>query len=88
MQDESAPKLIWEPVMLASEWQEFEAITAIISSKLNRCELAEQSMNFGLVESLQAEIRIATQVRERLLDHISVRLGSVAVEHPGGAAPG
>ena len=66
--------------MLASEWRELEALCNRISSLRHRFTAAQRSKNTGLVDGLQLQIAHVKGQRERLVQHISARLGAAVVE--------
>ncbi|HVC54879.1 MAG TPA: hypothetical protein VND95_02935 [Stellaceae bacterium] len=70
--------------MLASEWRELETLCNLISSLRHRYTAAQRSKNTGLVGGLQLQIAHVKQQRERLVQHISARLGSAVGERHQG----
>ena len=77
--------------MLAHEWHELEDLCERIGTLRERLAAAHKTGNAGLVEGLNAEIDWAIRQRDRLVRHISTRLGSVATApaaHPDSPYPG
>jgi hypothetical protein len=77
--------------MLAHEWRELELLCDHIGELRERLAAAHRTGNTGLIEGLDAEIGRAMRQRNRLMRHISTRLGSAAADRqcaPGPAAPG
>ncbi|MGD9618178.1 MAG: hypothetical protein AB7O13_20915 [Alphaproteobacteria bacterium] len=66
--------------MLAHEWRELETLSGHIVALRERLAAARRTGNTGLVEGLDAEIDRAIRQRDRLMRHISTRLGSAAAE--------
>lgn len=64
--------------MLAYKWRELEDLGERICALRERLEAARKTGNTGLVEGLGAEINRAVRQRDRLVRHISTRLGSTA----------
>jgi hypothetical protein len=64
--------------MLAHEWRELEDLCERIGALRERLAAAHKTGNTGFIEGLNAEIDGAIRQRERLVRHISTRLGSAA----------
>src|SRR5438270_13410939 len=70
--------------MLSYEWRELEAVCQRISELRDRYAHARRSQNHGLVEGVKQDLARARRHRERLVQQISDRLGTAAIErhHP------
>jgi hypothetical protein len=66
--------------MLAHEWRELEVLCDHIGALRERLAAALKTGNTGLIEGLTSEIGRAIRQRNRLMRHISTRLGSAAAD--------
>ena len=73
--------------MLAHEWRELEALCDHIGGLRERLAAAHRTGNTGLVEGLDADIDRAIRQRDRLMRHISTRLGAAAADRLRAAGP-
>jgi hypothetical protein len=71
---------IKEPIcsypMLEHEWQELEILTQRIAALRARYHDARQSRHVGLMAGLQQELARAQRMRELVLQHLAVGMGS------------
>lgn len=73
--------------MLAHEWRELELLWERIAGLRERLAAAQKTGNTGLVEGLNAEMERVIRVRDRLVRHISTRLGATAAAPAAPADP-
>ena len=73
--------------MLAHEWLELEALCERIGRLRERLAAARNTGNTGLVEGLSSEMALATRQRQKLVRHISTRLGSTETDPPRTSRP-
>ncbi len=70
--------------MLSHEWRELEVLCDRLSTLRLRFVAAQRTKNVGVIEGLKDDIVRIRRQRERLVQHISARLGSVAADHDRG----
>jgi hypothetical protein len=64
--------------MLAHEWEELELLTARIAALRARYHDAREARHVGLMAGLKEELARARRMREQVLQHLAVRMGSEA----------
>jgi hypothetical protein len=74
--------------MLAYEWRELEALCERIAILRERLTVAYRTANTGLIEGITADMDRAVRQRERLVRHISTRLGATAANPAQPDLPG
>jgi hypothetical protein len=73
--------------MLAYEWRELEMLCERLGEVRARLAVAERTSNSGLIEGLNLEMDRVVRMRDRLVRHISTRLGSAAADPLPVSAP-